>query len=144
MYRSTQRGTLIITVVLAALAVVVLARIVSGWNPILLGVGALLVVILYVFRSLTIEVDSTELRCYFGHGFFTRRFPLDDIASAKPELSRWYHGWGIRLTLAGWMYSAAGFHIVELTFRSGRRFRIGTDDPQRVVDEIHRLKDETS
>ena len=95
---------------------------------------------LFLFRSLTIEIDSTELRCFFGDGLIKRRFPLVEIISAKPVRNRWYYGWGVRLIPSGWMFNVSGLDAVELVLSNGKRFRIGTDNPQDVVEAIIHLK----
>lgn len=134
MYRATQPGTLLVAVLSSCLASVVVAGFCVGWHPVVLAVSAVLLLVLGLFRSLTIEIDRRELRCFFGDGIIRRRFALSDIASVTPVRNKWYYGWGIRLTPSGWMFNVSGLDAVELTFRSGKRFRIGTDKPQEVVE----------
>ena len=50
--------------------------------------------------------------------------------------NEWYYGWGVRLTPYGWMFNVSGLDAVELTFESGKRFRIGTDRPGEVIDAM--------
>jgi hypothetical protein len=49
-----------------------------------------------------------------------------------------FGGWGIRLGFRGWAYNVAGNQGIEITFRAGHRFLVGTQDPDgfmRAVDE---------
>ncbi len=50
----------------------------------------------------------------------------------------WYYGWGIRLTPTGWMYNISGLDAVQLQLASGKRFRIGTDEPVQLKSAIDR------
>jgi hypothetical protein len=49
----------------------------------------------------------------------------------------WYYGWGIRLTPYGWLWNVSGTGGVELRFEDGGRFRVGSDEPDRLADAIH-------
>jgi hypothetical protein len=48
----------------------------------------------------------------------------------------WYYGWGIHLTPSGWLYNVSGFWAVELQMKNGKKYRIGTDDPEGLVQVI--------
>ena len=50
--------------------------------------------------------------------------------------TRWFYGWGIRLTSRGWLWNTSGFDAVELTYLNGKRFIIGKDDPIGLAAEI--------
>lgn len=140
MYRRTQKGTLLVVVLLGGIASVWAIGVWGSWHPVIPVVEAILLLVLVLFRSLTIEVDRAELRCFFGGGLIRRRFPLSRIESAKPVRNKWYYGWGIKLTPTGWMFNVSGLDAVELTLHSGKRFRIGTDRPLEVVEAIDRLR----
>jgi hypothetical protein len=43
-------------------------------------------------------------------------------------------GWGIRALHKGWLWNIAGLDAVELELKTGRVFRIGTDDAD--VDDL--------
>ena len=45
----------------------------------------------------------------------------------------WWYGWGIRLTPHGWMWNISGLDAVELTYRNGKKFRIGTDELEMLL-----------
>ena len=96
-----------------------------------------------LFRSLTIELNYSELRCYFGDGLISRRFPLSEIVSASPVRNRWYYGWGIRLTPSGWMFNVSGLEAVELTFVSGNSIRMGLVEHILAWGAASQMKDES-
>ena len=139
-YSHTQPGTLI-KVIMSALVVfcfVIVA--VNGFASAiafsLYGMIALLVCLTWLFSSLTVEVDGEELRHYFGPGFWKKTYLLEEIESIKQVRNSWIFGWGIRITPHGWLYNVSGLDAVQIQLRSGRKFRIGTDDPQGIKDAI--------
>ena len=112
----------------------------SGTQPwvqvVLLCACGLLLFMTWLFGSLTVEVDEEELRHWFGPGFWKKSYQLLDIESAKVVRNSWFWGWGIRLTPHGWLYNVSGLDAVQLQLRSGRKLRIGTDDPQGLIEVI--------
>lgn len=101
-------------------------------------VMVLVVAILTSFTTLTVEIDDQFLRLKFGFGLFRKKFKLDQIASAKAVKHKWYYGWGIRYCLGPkmWIYNVSGFDAVEITHKNGSAFRIGTDEPEKLVRSI--------
>ena len=134
-YRHTQIGYLtLIVIIVAALGIAV--SLPNEARPVTLGVAALLVIIAVLFSSLTVEVGGEELRFHFGPGFWRKRVALSEVAAATPTQSSWWEGWGIRFTPRGMLYNVSGTNAVEIELRSGRRFRIGTDEPEAMVQAI--------
>ena len=43
---------------------------------------------------------------------------------------------GIRWWGHGWLYNVSGFKAVEIELASGKRLRIGTDEPERLAQAI--------
>ena len=113
---------------------------INGWNtPIgfsLYGLVFILIVLTWLFGSLTVEIDSEQLRHYFGPGFWNKTYLLREIESVKQVRNSWIYGWGIRLTPHGWLYNVSGLAAVEITLRSGRKFRIGSDDTSNLVSSF--------
>lgn len=135
-YRHTQRGTLFLALFVAAAVVIVAISGFRGWrwtSAIVLGI---LVIIAALFPSLTVEVGSGKVRCWFGPGLIRKSFDLAEIREVKAVRNRWYFGWGIRYTPRGWMFNISGLDAVELTLKSGKGFRIGTDEPDKLVMTI--------
>lgn len=89
-----------------------------------------------LFSSMTVSVGPDRLAWHFGAGHLPRSVALDDIARADPVTNPWYFGWGIHLTPVGWLYNVSGSDAVEVQLGSGRRFRLGTDEPVRLAAAI--------
>jgi hypothetical protein len=96
--------------------------------PLMFAPFAALLLVVYLFSSLTIEITQDELIWFFGPGVWRKRMALADIASATPARNKWWWGWGIRLTPRGWLYNVGGLNAVEIMSKSGKTFRLGTDD----------------
>ncbi len=135
MYRHTQVGYLTLIVILVA-ALGIVASLPDDVRPVTLGVAGLMVIIAVLFSSLTVQVGDGELRFHFGPGFWRKRIALSDVTSATPTKNSWWEGWGIRFTPRGMLYNVSGTDAVEIERRSGIRFRIGTDEPEALVQAI--------
>ena len=46
------------------------------------------------------------------------------------------YGWGIHLTPRGGLYNVSGFRAVAVRLKGGKRFLLGTDEPERVCEAI--------
>lgn len=135
-YRHTQKGYLLAGSLagMAAILAGISAR--TGWNT----VNAFVVIVLFatamLFYSMTVLVTGSDLVIRFGPGIVRKRIPLSRIRDVKAVRNPWYYGWGIHLTPHGWLYNVAGLAAVEVDLASGRRFRIGTDDPQGLMQAL--------
>ena len=120
--------------VIPALVAIVLTGVAVGTRAwaVLAGV-AVLGVVSWIFRSLTVEVADGVFRWRFGSGWPSGTVPLGDIASAEAVRTAWWAGWGIHVTRWGWLYNIAGFEAVAIRTKSGRRLAVGTDDPAGLV-----------
>ena len=94
----------------------------------MLPVGAIMLAVVTFFHSLTVRIDSESMRVKFGVGLVAYNFLLKDIQSVEPVRSPWYCGWGIRKIRGGWLLNVSGFESVEIHLRTGKVYRIGTDD----------------
>ena len=137
-YKHTQVGYVTGGLTLAALPLLYYAFMVEDGELGLLaytmlgGFGVLAV----LFSSLTVTVTDQELVFYFGPGFWTRRFALDDIVSAEVVRNSALYGWGIRYTPHGWLYNVSGLRAVQLTIRGEGQIRIGTDEPEALKQAL--------
>lgn len=116
----------------------------SGAN---LAVTALMVLILLTltsFLTLKVSIDEKYLRIKFGYGIFKNKFLLEEIISARCVKNHWYYGWGIRLWFWPKMliYNVSGFDAVEIKTKTGKIYRIGTDQPRELETEINRFIEE--
>lgn len=142
-YRHTQPGTLIrgvtlgLTVFFAGLGIVWL-------KPFLFFAVPILLIIAWLFHSLTIEIDKSELRWRFGPGVVCKSVPLEEIISAKPVRTNLLEGWGIHSSRYGWLYNVSGFDAVAVTLRNGKCFALGTDEPQALATRLTNCQGSTS
>jgi len=134
-YRHTQRGTLTILVCLVLAAFDAALVWLSGQWP-AAAVLLVLAVVGFLFSSLTVEVGDHELRWHFGPGFPSYRLALNEIASVAAVRNHWWNGWGIRIGPRSRLYNVSGLDAVELRLKSGEIRRIGTDDPQGLLNAL--------
>lgn len=137
-YRHTQYGWVIV-LICAALLLLCAAGLLPTQAP--RGVICLLSTMLFLtvialLGSLTVEVDNVSIRLRFGLGLLRKSFPLDEVAGCEPVRNAWWWLWGIRRFPGGWLYNVSGLDAVELRLKNGKRYRIGTDEPQRLNDCI--------
>jgi len=138
-YQRKQYGSLVFALILVAAAFAVgltLADQDGDVYFVLRLVSVVIALIALFFISLTVSVDEQCVKLSFGIGLISRRIPLERIESASPVRNSWWYGLGIRLTPHGWMWNVHGLDAVELTYTGGRRFRIGTADPQGLSTAI--------
>ncbi len=136
-YKHRQWGTLILWALGLAAALILVLMAIAGPHPIALAVLVILFVCMFLSHALTVQVTTEEVTVWFGSGLIRRRFPVALIQEALVVRNRWYYGWGIRLMPRGWMmFNVSGLDAVELHLADGRRFRIGTDDPEGLVAAI--------
>jgi len=95
-------------------------------------------VLVIIFFRLRVEVSREHLRVRFGMGLVGRTFDVSEIVEARPVRNRWYYGWGVRLTPHGWLYNVSGLDAVEVRLRCGKKFRIGTDEPEALTSALNR------
>ena len=135
-YRHTQVGTEVL--VLVGIAVILSATLFGtiGTHPIAIAVVILLVLCLAMFGSLTVVVTEQLLRVRFGPGPIGRTFPASAIQRATIVRNPWYYGWGIRFTPRGWLFNVSGFSAIELQMKSGKIYRIGTDEPDSLAKAL--------
>ena len=90
-----------------------------------------------LISSLTVKIDADFVRVIFGMGMFRKKFALKNIVCCRAVKNKWWHGWGIHTCQGGgWLYNVSGFDAVEITMISGKKNRIGTDEPEKLADAI--------
>ncbi|MCX6795486.1 MAG: hypothetical protein NT165_02030 [Candidatus Falkowbacteria bacterium] len=154
-YKHTQIGYLMLVVTLIVLALFVWTYITasgetpsinSGPNFAISAIMGLIIFILVSFTTLTTSIDQNYLRIRFGYGIFSKKFVLNQIASAKAVKNHWYYGWGIRLCLKPymWIFNISGFDAVEITMKNGKIYRMGTDAPRELETAIQKVTNSSS
>jgi len=133
-YQHTQTGKVILISVgaMAALLVIIGATV---FPPVLFAL-VILVLMAWLFHSLTIEITDGELRWRFGPGWIHKRVSLGEIASAQVVRTLVLEGWGIHYSRFGWLYNVSGFGAVAITLRNGKRFCLGTDEPEVLAAKL--------
>jgi hypothetical protein len=101
-------------------------------------IGVVAIFMVLSLFSLTTVVSDDAVRVWFGIGLISRRIALDRITSARPVGNNWIFGWGVRWIPGGWLWNVSGLDAVELSLVSGRRFRIGTDEPEELAAAIQK------
>ncbi|MFZ0791062.1 MAG: hypothetical protein WAM94_15730, partial [Chromatiaceae bacterium] len=89
-----------------------------------------------LFATLTVVVDGTHLSFRFSLGLIGKRIALADIRHCRALRNPWYYGWGIHLYPGGVLYNVSGLQAVEILLKSGKRLRIGTDEPDALCCAI--------
>lgn len=108
-------------------------------NEAVIGLGipaGVVLIVLFLFHSLTVRVASDFIRLSFGIGLIRKRFSVAEIESAEAVRTHWYNGWGIKKIWGGWLFNVSGFDAVEIRLKNGRVYRIGTDEPKRLLPAI--------
>ena len=143
LYHHTQTGTVVIVslsvaiVFVAGLTVFLMQRAIEPFSLSTLFLNvAILAIALIVFARLTVNVAPEMVECHFGFGLLRRQFEIAAIDSVECVRNPWYYGWGIRRTPQGWMYNVSGFDAVQIQLASGKRLRIGTDEPEQLKAAI--------
>src|SRR6266478_3859818 len=145
MYKHRQTGSLIVilsgVVVLGfgASAYILHQQAIPGASIALsfaLPAGVVLLV-LFLFGSLTVKVNDESVDIRFGPGLIGKRLRLADVQSCRPVRNSSWCGWGIRWIGRGqWLFNVSGLDAVELSMKNGKRYRIGTDEPQKLCEVI--------
>ncbi len=133
-YEHTQTGYVLICGLFVGAFAFAFARFfqTSPQREIFLVVSILFLITIVAFYKLTMCAS-------FGVGLVRKKVALAEIAACEPIRIRWWYGWGIHLTPYGWLYNVAGLDAVAITLRDGRKFALGTDDPDELVAAIRRF-----
>ena len=89
----------------------------------------------WIFGSLTVKVTDATVQWYFGPGFWKKSIARDQIMAANPIRTKWWYGFGIRLSPHGWLYNVQGLDAVQID-HAGRSTLIGTDDPNGLANAL--------
>lgn len=106
---------------------------VGDFLPAALGVAMVLTLVFAGSSALRVTVTPTELQLRWRLGWPLRLFDRSEIQRAEAVRNKWWYGWGIRRVPSGWMWNVWGLDAVEILLTNGKRFRIGTDDPDGLT-----------
>ncbi len=93
------------------------------------------------FSSMTIEVNESEINWYFGPGLFKKSLALEEVGSCKKVRNPLWMGFGIHAYGTGWIYNVSGLLGVEIELKGGAFIRLGTDEPNYLLQAIEDAKD---
>ena len=82
------------------------------------------------------ELNANDIQLWFGIGWIKKSFLISDIDRAFATRTHWYNGWGIRMIRRGWLYNVSGFDAIELVLKNGRRYQLGTDEPEELLAAV--------
>lgn len=141
-YTHLQTGWLSILANAIGLAISFWVVVTIPLNGVMLPMAAGLVIMLIgttiTFAKLATEVDSEAFTLRFGLlRWPDKRTELAEIAGALPTRTSLFAGWGVRITMRGWLYSVSGRDAVIIGLRNGKQFLVGTDDPTGLADAIN-------
>ena len=144
-YKHTQIGYLMLVITLAVLVLFAWVHIMAAAEPPSADSGsnfavtAIMALILFILASFTALTTSIDENCFWiSYGIFTKRFPLNQIASVQSVKNHWYYGWGVKVWFWPymWIYNVSGFDAVEIIMKNGKIYRIGTDIPGELQAAI--------
>ena len=139
-YQHTQPGTLmLVTLVSGAIFFAAMAYTLptaARWG--LLAGACLLIVVAWLFSSLTVSVSDRELQWRFGPGLLRYHMALADIAGVSVVRNSALNGFGIRMRPGFRLYNVSGLDAVELRLKNGDIRRIGTDDARGLAAALRR------
>lgn len=93
---------------------------------------------LILFSTLTVEINEGTLDIRIGPGILHKKFNLNDVRECFIPHSLFHPTLGERMMPDGWLYNLSGTHAVELKMKNGRYYRIGTDVPNELADQIRK------
>jgi hypothetical protein len=137
-YQHTQRGTLMLVALIAGALVLAASAYLnpapSRWLCLALACG--LLILAWLFSSLTVIVGDNELRWYFGPGLWQYRVTLGDIRTVRAVRNSWMNGFGIRMRPGFRLYNVSGLDAVAFELNNGEIRRIGTDDASGLATAL--------
>ncbi len=136
-YQHRQTGPVVIAITsLMAVLFALLAFYIELVRVPMALVALLMVALTVIFGSLTVTVDATTMKARFGLGLFGKRAELSQVRHYAAVKNKWWYGLGIKMYPGGWLYNVGGLDAVEFTLNDGKRFRIGTDEPELLVEAL--------
>jgi hypothetical protein len=141
LYKHRQTGTLLLWlfgVAIAGTFAILIPKTTAGTavTGIPIVILQVLILCMLLFATLTVEVSPDRIKLWFGPGLIHKQFRISEIRCVEAVRNRWFYGWGIRLTPHGWLFNVSGLDAVEIKMESGRKYRIGTDEPRELLSAI--------
>lgn len=101
-------------------------------------IGAMLWLLGFGMSHLRVADEGDRLLVQFGPlPLFKKTIGYDEIREASKIRTQVIDGWGIHYRLGrGWLWNLWGRDAIELELVSGKRFAIGTNDADRLLEMI--------
>ena len=91
----------------------------------------------FILFSLTVEIKNGFIQCVFGPGIVKQKIKISEVLNACTVKNPWYEGWGIRWIPGKYVvWNVSGFDAVEIQLSSFKKFRIGTNEPDKLLEAI--------
>lgn len=141
-YQRTQLGILLIALLSLIEIINIIVFILLRNEPesislfVFIASQAFVSLIFLLFFKLSVKVTEENILLHFGIGLIKRTIPLNSILDVKQVRNQRLMGFGIRYYGDGWMWNIAGLDAIELHYKDGSQFRIGTDEPERLKEII--------
>lgn len=140
-YEHTQTGTPILAITGCGVLIAGTIGVVNCLNDpssaiVPFAIAAALAIASILFCKLTVRISADYVILRFGIGLIKKRITLQDVHAVTAVRNRWFYGWGVHLTPRGWLYNVSGFDAVEIVLKNGRKFRIVTDEPDKLLSVI--------
>ena len=135
-YKHTQIGYLLLTLYSVVVLFLGYFNVMTNFHPLTLIGLTIVLIVLGIFSRLTVTVDDQMIKIQFGLRIIRKAFLLREIGAYRVVKNPWYYGWGIRFTPRGWLFNVSGFSAIELQMKNGKRYRIGTDDPDNLAKAV--------
>ncbi len=143
-YRHKQRGSVMLIAVPLVMLVVTAISYEFATSQWVIWLTALLcsalIIPMYIFSSMTIEVNESDIIWFFGSGFHRKSLPLEEVASCKAVKNPIWMGFGIHAFGTGWIYNVSGLLGIEIELKGGAKIRLGSDEPNYLVQAIEDAK----
>lgn len=102
----------------------------------MMGLGAFFFFLALAFRWLETSDQGDHLLIRFGPlPSFRKRVRYEGVRGIERDRSLLIEGWGIHLGPKGWIWNLWGREVVDLEREEGR-LRIGTNDPEGLIDHL--------
>ena len=137
-----------VSLVTVFVLVITIAVGVAVQNPFLIVIlaSALAFVLFMVWNYRGIQIQVTNKELSISYGFFNRRhIPISNIVACEHTKAHlWkYGGVGVRycFTECSWAYIASFGDAVRIVRREGRPFVFSSNNPEKLCDVIHQIKE---
>ncbi len=135
-YSHRQTGYSVMALMIIPVLIILLISFYHSFDWPALFAMLLIAFALSISGTMQVKIENNALLLKMGIGIIKRKFPLEEIIECSKVKNPWYYGWGVRLTPHGLLYNVSGFDAVKIKMKSGKQYRIGTDQPEKLEQAI--------